>query len=94
MTAKAPTKAQTAKAVPILKKTRQWKWNHAHMDARRAHGILAAALRKGTVKRGTCEECGSFRVDGHHDDYSKPLEVRWLCRRHHRALHIAERKAA
>lgn len=93
MKARAP-KALAGKPEPILKKTRQWKWNHAHMDARRAHAALGAALRKGTIKRGACEVCGSLRVDGHHDDYSKPTEVRWLCRRHHRAHHIAERKAA
>nr|DAD85891.1 MAG TPA: hypothetical protein [Siphoviridae sp. ctGdK3] len=26
-------------------------------------------------------------LEAHHDDYSKPLQVRWLCRRHHKQLH-------
>ncbi len=35
-----------------------------------------------------CEVCGStVRVVAHHDDYSKPLEIRWLCRSHHGLLH-------
>lgn len=30
----------------------------------------------------------------HHDDYRKPLAVRWLCFRHHREFHTVQRKAA
>jgi hypothetical protein len=33
-----------------------------------------------------CEVCGATKVEKHHPDYSKPLEVRWLCREHHLAL--------
>jgi hypothetical protein len=51
-------------------------------------------MRDGTLKRGACELCGSFVVDAHHDDYSKPLTVRWFCRRDHQQLHAAERRAA
>lgn len=34
-----------------------------------------------------CEVCGEGVADAHHDDYSKPLEVRWLCRAHHGQWH-------
>jgi hypothetical protein len=44
-------------------------------------------LRRGTIKRGPCEVCGSEDSEAHHDDYSKPLDVRWLCRKHHREHH-------
>lgn len=33
-----------------------------------------------------CEVCGEIKVDMHHDDYTKPLLVRFLCRLHHRQL--------
>jgi hypothetical protein len=34
-----------------------------------------------------CEVCGETQADKHHDDYSKPLDVRYLCKAHHGELH-------
>lgn len=45
------------------------------------------ALKRGTLKKQPCEECGSPRVQMHHDDYLKPLDVRWLCVYCHRDAH-------
>lgn len=45
--------------------------------------ILRNALAAGKVVKGVCEQCGAVKVEGHHDDYTKPLEVRWLCKKHH-----------
>jgi hypothetical protein len=46
------------------------------------------AVRDGRIARGPCEVCGTTEdIHGHHDDYSKPLDVRWLCGQHHRELH-------
>lgn len=42
--------------------------------------------RRGLLKINTCEICGK-KAEKHHDDYSKPLEVRWLCREHHLENH-------
>lgn len=58
-------------------------------EKRKAHLVVASALRSGRLVKQPCEECGStVRVHGHHDDYSKPLEVRWLCPQHHAELHL------
>ena len=67
--------------------TRQARWAREHPKEVWAHSALRSALRRGLIQRGPCEECGAERTDGHHDDYDKPMEVRWLCRRHHRAVH-------
>lgn len=45
--------------------------------------------RRGLLRKQPCEDCGSARTEMHHDDYSKPLTVRWLCRLHHLAHHKA-----
>lgn len=45
------------------------------------------ALSVGTLQKQPCEVCDNPDTIAHHDDYSKPLEVRWLCRRHHALLH-------
>lgn len=53
-----------------------------------ARWITARAIASGKLVRGACEVCGARRaVEAHHDDYYKPLSVRWLCRKHHRELH-------
>lgn len=71
----------------------QIRWNHLNREARRAHALVAEALRTGRLRRGKCH-CGSLRVEAHHPDYSKPLEVEWVCRKHHRAIHAEQRRAA
>lgn len=52
-----------------------------------AHLAVRRALRRQELARTPCEVCGAIRVEGHHDDYGKPLSVRWLCKRHHMAAH-------
>lgn len=46
------------------------------------------AVKTGKLKRLPCEVCGEIKVDAHHPDYSKPLEVKWLCRAHHAEEHL------
>ena len=52
-----------------------------------ARNHLYRALRAGHVYRRPCEMCGSTNSVAHHDDYEKPLDVRWLCRRCHEREH-------
>lgn len=59
----------------------QQKWNRANPEKRRAHSALWTAIQSGTVQRkDRCDNCGADgRIEAHHDDYAKPLDVRWLC---------------
>lgn len=62
---------------------------NAHRLEKAARDAVAGALRSGVlVKPDRCECCGEIEpLVGHHDDYSKPLEVRWWCRSCHRRNH-------
>lgn len=60
----------------------------------RAHWTVRNAIRDGRLVRQPCEVCGNPRTDAHHDDYSRPLDVRWLCRKHHGEQHRIYRSEA
>ena len=53
---------------------------------RKAVNAVNNALRDGRLERQPCETCGAI-AQAHHDDYSKPLDVRWLCTKHHAEWH-------
>lgn len=53
------------------------------------------AIEKGFLEKpDSCDCCKQMKksIDGHHDDYSYPLKVRWLCKNCHYALHQEIRK--
>jgi hypothetical protein len=54
---------------------------------RKAHNKVWLALRTGRLVPAPCEVCGATNTQAHHDDYSKPLDVRWLCTTHHAEWH-------
>lgn len=53
----------------------------------RARGMVNSHIRRGKLVRGSCEKCGSEKAHAHHHDYSRPLDVRWLCRKCHAVEH-------
>lgn len=53
----------------------------------RCRWLTQRAIIAGRLVRQPCEVCGNVTVDAHHDDYAKPMAVRWLCRLHHREHH-------
>lgn len=63
------------------------KWRLNNPQAYKAHIILAWEIKCKRIIAQPCEVCGKTKVHGHHDDYFKPLDVRWLCSYHHRKYH-------
>jgi len=53
----------------------------------KARSYLREYVKRGKIIKLPCLFCGDPNSEAHHQDYSKPLEVTWLCRYHHKALH-------
>lgn len=53
----------------------------------KARTALTNAVKAGKIQRRPCVVCGGLKSEGHHEDYSKPLDVVWLCRKHHMERH-------
>jgi hypothetical protein len=71
---------------------REWrKANPLNEEQRRKDSARSYAyqyLKRGKLQRQPCQVCGAEKAQMHHHDYSKPLEVEWMCRpchlQHHR----------
>lgn len=63
------------------------KWRTENRYKLIAHSAVAKALLSGNLTRKPCEQCGAEQTQAHHPDYSKPLDVLWLCRDCHRIEH-------
>lgn len=65
------------------------RFSSRHPLKRNAHIITGNAIRDGILIKQACEKCGSVvKIEAHHDDYNKPLKVRWLCESHHKQFHF------
>lgn len=66
-------------------------WNKRYPERYKAHYTVTNAIRDGRLERGTeCTMCGATdNIEAHHADYSKPLDVTWICTRCHRRYHLA-----
>jgi hypothetical protein len=77
-----------SRVIATIETTR--KWRAAHPEAYRAQNAVNNAIRDGNLRREPCTICGTENnVHAHHKDYSKPLEVTWLCAKCHQRIHAS-----
>jgi hypothetical protein len=55
-------------------------------DRKKANTAVSNAVRDGKLKKQPCWVCGEKAI-AHHPDYSRPLDVVWLCQPHHKQTH-------
>jgi len=58
---------------------------------RKAHARVQKAIIRGTLVPQLCEFCKEEKIQAHHEDYTKPLDVWWLCSSCHQILHSVKR---
>jgi len=88
-------KAQKArnenKASPASKDANR-NWRLRNNEKYKAHAKVQCAIKRGDLKKENCMVCGDEKTEAHHEDYSRPLYVMWLCKKHHMQRHIELRK--
>lgn len=65
-------------------------YRKSHRQQHRAWSAVWNALLSGKMQRPSiCARCReNCKPQAHHKDYSKPLDVMWLCRKCHRERHL------
>lgn len=67
------------------------KWRDKNPAAYKAQAALGNAVRDGKIKKEPCLFCEAVdHVHAHHRDYSRPLDVVWVCAKCHHRLHALE----
>ena len=66
------------------------KWKKNNPLKFRVEKKLSKAIKNGKIIRGKCEICGEKNALGHHENYNKSFEVRWLCPLHHKHVHLGK----
>ena len=76
------------RANPEVKAACQKRSRDRYPEKYKANYALTNAVRDKRIKKRPCAVCGStLKLEGHHEDYSNPLDVVWLCRKHHLERH-------
>lgn len=91
---KAAWEREWRKSSPTIRARELARWHARKSDPKEMEKLKARkatrrAISDGSLTKGPCEVCGRAIAEAHHDDYGKPLDVRWLCPHHHRQHHLS-----
>jgi hypothetical protein len=70
-----------------IRRAIQVRYNAKNRIKRLAKDTVHNAIMAGKLNKMPCAICGITKTEGHHPDYKKPLEVVWLCKKHHIEVH-------
>jgi hypothetical protein len=79
---------QGYKVDPLKKREAMLEWYQNNPEKRAAHRATRQAIKSGKMNVFPCSKCGAINSEAHHEDYTKPLEVVWLCPKHHAERHV------
>ena len=68
------------------------KYRKLNPEKYRATSMVNRMVRNGQLLKQNCEVCGAKQTHAHHEDYSRPLDVRWLCPPCHAERHKTIKK--
>lgn len=71
---------------------RNWRISHPLNEDQKKRASARSMARvytiRGKIKPKPCEVCGELKTERHHDDYNKPLDIKYFCRKHHVEYHL------
>lgn len=87
------------KSCKKIQNNKYWKSENGKMAARRrkekspdkiiSRYITRQAVHHGIISKENCVVCGDDKVEAHHKHYFRPLDIVWLCPKHHREIHTS-----
>lgn len=70
--------------------SRKGRWKKANKEKNNAHAVVYRAIKSGKIQRKPCEikGCNEQHTQAHHKDYKNPLDIIFLCTKHHNQVHL------
>jgi hypothetical protein len=73
----------------LVNKTEEYRiWRKTHRKECNAEQLTNYYIRIGKIKKEKCKICKKKNAYAHHDNYDKPLEIRWMCPSCHKKFHL------
>lgn len=63
------------------------RWQDKNRLKHNIHNLVWRAIKTSKLLRQPCDVCSKRNAFAHHDDYSKPFEIKWFCNFHHSLYH-------